>query len=184
MDGSGSRAPRAFAAYLATLTLVAACSYGNATGATRARAELDNPPDSLRTGASVHARHAPQPRGTVTGAVSDLDLLDRSRRPQVRSLADLLQGRIAGLSVEPTIGGGVSMRVRGAGASLSGGDPLVIVDGDPLPSLAPVLSGFLSSIEPGDVVRVVVLKDASATAVYGTRGRNGVVLITLRHSGH
>ena len=170
MDGFGSRAPRAFTAYMATLTLVAACSYGNATGATRARDALGNPPDSLRTSA------------TVTGAVSDLDLLDRSRRPQVRSLADLLQGRIAGLTVEPTVGGGVSMRVRGAGASLGGGDPLVVVDGDPLPSLSPVLSGFLSSIDPGDVVRVVVLKDASATAVYGTRGRNGVVLITLRHA--
>ena len=162
MKGSSSRAPRAFTAYMAALTLVAACGYGNATGATRPAEPLEQ-------------------RVTVTGAVSTLDIADRSRRPQVRSLADLLQGRIAGLNVETTRGGGVSMSVRGA--SLSGGDPLVIVDGDPLPSVGPVFSGFLASIDPADVVRVVVLKDASSTAVYGTRGRNGVVLITLRHAG-
>ncbi|HEX8849739.1 MAG TPA: TonB-dependent receptor plug domain-containing protein [Gemmatimonadaceae bacterium] len=182
MQGSGSRAPRAFTAYVATLALVA-CSYGGATGATRPAEPLAGAADSLPADADADAAFTRQQRGTVTGAVSAFDIADRSRRPHVRSLADLLQGRIAGLSVETTRGGGVSMSVRGAGAALSGGDPLVIVDGDPLPSVGPVFSGFLASIDPADVVRVVVLKDASSTAVYGTRGRNGVVLITLRHAG-
>jgi TonB-dependent SusC/RagA subfamily outer membrane receptor len=167
---------------VATLTLLAACSYGGATGAARTGDPLDRAGDTLRTGGRVAHVGSGRPGEAATGAVSSLDLTDRSRRPQVRSLADLLQGRIAGLSVEPTRGGGVSMRVRAAGASLGGGDPLVIVDGDPLPSLGGVLPGFLASVDAADVVRVVVLKDASATAVYGTRGRNGVVLITLRHS--
>lgn len=183
MKGSGSRAPRAFTAYMATLTLVAACGYGNATGATRPADPLGGGRDSASASADANAAIARQQRGTVTGAVGSLDITDRSLRPHVRSLADLLQGRIAGLNVETTRAGGVSMSVRGAGASLGGGDPLVVVDGDPLPSVGPVFSGFLSSIDPADVVRVVVLKDASATAVYGTRGRNGVVLITLRHAG-
>lgn len=162
-----------------TLVVVTGCSSAMATnrpGLSDGVAQLE---DSLSTQTSVDLGYLRQSRATITGAVSSLSLTDGPRRPQVRSLADLLQGRIAGLLVQPTRDGGTSLRVRGGGGYI-GAAPLVVIDGDPLPSGA-ALEGFLNSIDPNDVVRVDVLKDVSATAIYGTRGSNGVVLITLRH---
>lgn len=116
-----------------------------------------------------------------TSAGSSLQLGSESCRMHVRSLTDLLQGRIAGLDVARRADGGVTMRVRGANSAF-GDEPLVVIDGDPLPG-GPALAGFLSAINPDDVIRVQLLKDVSATAIYGPRGTNGVVLISLRH-GH
>lgn len=163
---------------LATLLVVTGCTYATATqpmlsnGVARVQ-------DSLSMSASVDLGYYSEPRATITGAVSSVSLADGSRRPYVRSIAELLQGRIAGLSAQVTRGGGVSLRVRGGGGEI-GAAPLVIVDGDPLPSGA-ALESILQGIDASDVVRVDVLKDISATAIYGTRGSNGVVLITLRH---
>lgn len=118
----------------------------------------------------------------ASAATSTLVLADQSRRPQVGTLVELLQGRIAGLTVEHVAGGGVALRLRGPG-SMYGNEPLVVVDGDPLPGGA-MLSDFLMAIPPGDVVRVEVLRDVAASAIYGPRGTNGVVLISLRHATH
>lgn len=126
------------------------------------------------------ASSAATPRATAPQDVATLQLPDRSRRPQVATLADLLQGRVAGLSVDRTVGGGIALQVRGPG-NMHGSEPLVVVDGDPLPGGA-ALSGILLSIPPSDVVRVRLVKDPSETAVYGSRGANGVLLITLRHA--
>lgn len=164
---------------LTMVWIVTGCSYATATQPPRAGEPLARATDSL-TLSSVDLGYARQPRATMTGAVSSLSLADASRRMNGRTLADLLQGRIAGLSVQQTRGGGISMRVRGGGGEI-GAAPLVVVDGDPLPS-GWALESLLDGIVPGDVVRVDVLKDVSATAIYGTRGSNGVVLITLRHA--
>jgi len=161
------------------LVAVAGCTSVAATQRPRPSDSAARLEDSLSTQGSVDLGYVRQSRGTITGAVSSLSLADGSRRSHVRSLADLLQGRIAGLSVQNTAGGGISMRVRGGGGDI-GAAPLVVIDGNPLPSGA-ALESFLEGIDPNDVVRVDVLKDVSATAIYGTRGSNGVVLITLRH---
>jgi len=163
---------------LATTVVITSCSYATATRPAPASEGVTRLQDSLRTNASVDLGYYSQERGTITGAVSSVSLAS-SRRPYVRSLAELLQGRVAGLSVESSRSGGISMRVRGGGGEI-GAAPLVVVDGDPLPSGA-ALESILGGIDPNDVVRVDVLKDISSTALYGTRGSNGVVLITLRH---
>jgi len=162
-----------------TLVIATGCSYATTNQPPRPSESLRRAADSVML-STVDLGYAPQSRATITGAVSSLSINDGARRPYVRSLADLLQGRIAGLSVVPTRGGGISMRVRGGGGEI-GAAPLVVIDGDPLPS-GSALEGFLEGIDPNDVVRVDVLKDVSATAIYGTRGSNGVVLITLRHA--
>jgi TonB-dependent SusC/RagA subfamily outer membrane receptor len=166
----------------ATLVAITGCSYATATETAEYGNPLARVQDSLATRTSVDLGYLRQPRGTITGAVSTFSIADGARRMHVRTLAELLQGRIAGLVVEATRSGGVSMRVRGGGGEY-GGAPLVVVDGDPLPAGVP-LASQLASINPADVVRVDVLKDVSATAIYGTRGSGGVVLITLRHSAH
>ena len=163
---------------LTTLVVITGCSYATSNQPPRLSESLARTADSAAL-STVDLGYAPQSRATITGAVSSLSLGNGPRRTYVRSLADLLQGRIAGLSVQPTRGGGISMRVRGGRGDI-GAAPLVVVDGDPLPS-GSALEGLLQGIDPNDVVRVDVLKDVSATAIYGTRGSNGVVLITLRH---
>ena len=165
-------------ASVTALVIVTGCSYATVTQAPRLSGPLARAADSAMM-ASVDIGYAPQPRATITGAVSSLSLEHATRGPQGRSLVNLLQGRLPGLLVEPALSGGVSMRVRGGGGDF-GASPLVVVDGDPLPA-GTALESFLAAINPDDVVRVDVLKDVSSTAIYGTRGSSGVVLITLRH---
>ena len=92
------------------------------------------------------------------------------------SIGHMLQGRAAGVvvqqnSAEP--GGGLTIRIRGGNSINGGNDPLIVVDGF-------VGAGDLNSINPNDVASVEILKDASATAIYGARGANGVILITTK----
>jgi TonB-dependent SusC/RagA subfamily outer membrane receptor len=163
---------------LACLTLAGACSYAT-TGAPRFGPTHAAVPDSLSTLTNLDLGYFTQPRSEITGAVSSVAFANNSRRGQVGSLVQLLQGRIAGLIAESSTSGGVSLRVRGGGG-FYGAAPLVVIDGDPLPA-GVALENLLSGVDPADVVRVDVLKDISATAIYGTRGSAGVVLITLRH---
>lgn len=105
----------------------------------------------------------------------------------------LIQGKAAGITITPTNGepgGGVSVRVRGGTSISSGNEPLYVIDGMPvqngnsLPGGEGETSGSqrnpLSRLNPNDIESITVLKDASATAIYGARGANGVVLITTK----
>jgi TonB-dependent SusC/RagA subfamily outer membrane receptor len=94
------------------------------------------------------------------------------------NLAEMLNGRIAGLEVLRRGDGSFSLRVRGARSFTGDAEPLVVVDGMMYGSTS--AADLLSVLSPRDVKRVDVLKDAGATAVYGSRGANGVVLITTR----
>jgi len=105
---------------------------------------------------------------------------DDWRRPQVNGIEDLLTGRIAGVVVDRGLDGSPSIRIRGVGA-FRNSEPLVVVDGFPLPTTMP-LRTVLSGINPNDVMRIDVLKDASSAAIYGSRAGNGVLLITTRHA--
>lgn len=130
----------------------------------------------------------------ATGSVETLKAKDFNRGV-VTSPQQLLQGRVAGVNVvaasgEP--GGATSIRIRGATSIRAGNNPLVVVDGVPLDSrnTSPGGSdgGFGSSgatnplefINPEDIASIDVLKDASATAIYGSRGANGVILVTTK----
>lgn len=134
-------------------------------------------------------------KSDLTGAVSSVKPEDLNKGSIV-SVDQALQGRVAGVrinqaSVEP--GGGVNIRIRGAGSISAGNQPLYVVDGLPLNG-GNMLSGGggadipgngvprnpLNSINPNDIASIEILKDASATAIYGSRGANGVILITTK----
>ena len=94
------------------------------------------------------------------------------------NIEEMLNGRIAGLEVTRRGNGTFSLRVRGARSFGGDAEPLVVVDG--LMYGTAVAGDVLATMSPQDIRRVDVLKDAGATAVYGSRGVNGVVLITTR----
>ena len=118
-------------------------------------------------------------RSNTANAVSTLEEpeLDRMR---VGRIEEMLVGRVAGLEVVQLSGGDFSLRIRGRTTILGSDEPLVILDGMPLQQGG--LSRSLAAISPSDVSRIEVLKDAGATAFYGIRGANGVILITTKRA--
>lgn len=135
-----------------------------------------------------------QSRRDLTGAVTTVTAEEFNQGPIV-SPQQLIQGKIAGVNIGVTSGepgAGQTITVRGPGSIRSGNSPLFVIDGVPLdngatgPSTPDV--GFGSSsplnpmnfINPNDILTIDVLKDASATAIYGSRGANGVIIITTK----
>ncbi|KKM15709.1 hypothetical protein LCGC14_1693300, partial [marine sediment metagenome] len=116
-------------------------------------------------------------REDLTGSISTVDTEPLEDIP-ANSIERVLQGRVAGLQISTPSqdpGAGATVRIRG-GSSLRGSNsPLVVVDGFPLGD-----AGDLKQINPADIERVEVLKDASASAIYGSRGANGVIIITTK----
>lgn len=124
-----------------------------------------------------------------TGSVSSITS-DVIENQPVNDPISALQGRISGLMITSTsgmAGSGYSVRIRGENSIKQGNDPLYIIDG--VPFISDALNTFeganglqnpLSSINPNDIARIDVLKDADATAIYGSRGANGVILITTK----
>lgn len=135
----------------------------------------------------------------LTGSVSDLKGKEISYQP-VSNVMGVLQGQIPGLYVQQTTGlpgGGYRIRLRGKNSIESACDPLILVDGIPIPSVsfkedyintignsaplgANVAASPLNLLSINDIASVEILKDADATAVYGTRGANGVILINSK----
>ncbi|MET1054473.1 MAG: TonB-dependent receptor [Pedobacter sp.] len=124
-----------------------------------------------------------------TGAVASVTSKDIASQPVSDPLA-ALQGRVAGLDISGSngySGSAYTVRLRGINSITGGNDPLYIVDGVPFGSAtlnqfsgANGSSSPLNSINPADIDRIDVLKDADATAIYGSRGANGVILITTK----
>ena len=117
-----------------------------------------------------------QRRSDLTGSISTLSAKAYKDQPVVNA-SSALQGRVAGVSVTNNSGapgGGVKIRIRGANSVNASNDPLYVVDGIALSS------NGLADINVNDIESMEVLKDASATAVYGSRGANGVILITTK----
>ncbi|HEU5175531.1 MAG TPA: SusC/RagA family TonB-linked outer membrane protein [Gemmatimonadaceae bacterium] len=119
----------------------------------------------------------------VTGAVATVTP-DQFNTGRVVSAEELIQGKVPGVQVvtsgEP--GGGVTVRVRGGTSINASNEPLYVVDGVPLPVGGGLSSGRnpLNFLNPDDIESITVLKDASATAIYGSRGANGVVLVETK----
>ncbi len=116
-----------------------------------------------------------QKKKDVTGAVVSVSEKALKEVP-VANLQQALQGRAAGLEAQSTStspGAGTQIRVRGVRTINGSSDPLIILDGIPY-------DGSLSDINPNDIASVDILKDASATVIYGSRGSNGVILLTTK----
>jgi TonB-dependent SusC/RagA subfamily outer membrane receptor len=105
---------------------------------------------------------------TVNGA--------QMREANVQSIEEYLNGRVPGLRVERDEQGRLSLRIRGNASAMS--EPLLIIDDMQVPGGGN--SDALRSLNPREILRVEVLKDASQTAMYGSRGANGVVIVKLR----
>ncbi|HRO46716.1 SusC/RagA family TonB-linked outer membrane protein [Agriterribacter sp.] len=115
-----------------------------------------------------------QKKSDITGALSSVKGGDLTKLPTQR-VDQALQGRAAGVMVQNTDGapgGNAMIRVRGGNSITGGNNALVVVDG--------IQGVNISTINPNDVESLEVLKDASATAIYGARGANGVILITTK----
>lgn len=117
-----------------------------------------------------------QKRKDVTGSVASVSAAQIEKVP-VTNVGQSLQGRAAGVQItnnDAAPGGNISVLIRGVGSLASGGnDPLYVIDGYPT-------TGGINNINPNDIATIDVLKDASATAIYGIRAANGVVIITTK----
>lgn len=125
-----------------------------------------------------------QSRKDVTGAVGTVKMANVAEI-KTASLDLKLAGQLAGVTVNQvtgTPGGGVAINIRGAGSVGAGDDPLYVVDGFPLSPEFDQYSNPLSTINPDDIESINVLKDAASTAIYGSRGANGVILITTKRA--
>lgn len=118
----------------------------------------------------------------ITGAVSTIGSEQIKDQPVV-SIDQAIAGQMAGVQVTQATGapgGGASVRIRGAGSLSAGNEPLYVVDGFPVTNDFDQRNNPLNTINPNDIDNIQVLKDASATAIYGSRGSNGVILITTK----
>ena len=113
------------------------------------------------------------PRDSATVVRND------DRRPN-DSVEEMLEGRIAGVSVSRTPDGGIAVRIRGGSSAYGNSAPLYIVDGM---AVQPGPNGALTGITPQDIASIRVLKDAADIAMYGSRGANGVIVIKTKRAG-
>ena len=114
-------------------------------------------------------------RKDVTGAVAGISQKDIKSRPVTNAL-EAMQGKVAGVDITSTERPGQlgNITIRGVRSLTASNSPLFVVDGIPL------ITGGIESINPSDIETIDVLKDASATAIYGSRGANGVVIVTTK----
>ncbi|WP_346857415.1 TonB-dependent receptor [uncultured Draconibacterium sp.] len=116
-----------------------------------------------------------QTKRSMTGSIQNLNAEELTDMP-VPQVAQKLQGKLAGVQITQTTGtpgSGMSVRIRGQASISAGNSPLYVVDGTPI-------VGDLNSLNPNEIESISVLKDASSTSLYGSRGANGVVLITTK----
>ena len=122
-------------------------------------------------------------KNDLTGSVTAIKP-DEMNKGLVTNAQDLMQGKIAGVNVTSgggTPGGGATIRIRGGSSLNASNDPLVVIDGLAMDNQGVKgLANPLSMVNPADIETFTVLKDASATAIYGSRGSNGVIIITTK----
>ncbi len=114
-------------------------------------------------------------RSDITGAVGSVSS-DELVEKGTTSVLEAMQGKVAGVDITTTSakpGGGIDIQIRGQN-SLESGSPLYVVDG--------IVTGDIDFLNPSDIQKIDILKDASSTAIYGSRGSNGVVIIETRNA--
>ena len=116
-------------------------------------------------------------KSDVTGALSSVSA-EQLKAVPVQSISQALQGRAAGVDIAQNgarPGENPVIRIRGNRSLIGGNDPLIVMDGIPLPE-----GSSLNDFNPGEVESIEILKDASSAAIYGSRGANGVILVTTK----
>ncbi len=130
--------------------------------------------DVVSLGEVVVVGYGTQKKTDLTGAVTSIKVNDIASFPVPR-VDQALQGRSSGvyvLNTDGSPGGNTMIRIRGLNSINGGNEPLVVIDG--------LQGGNINSLNPNDIASIEILKDASATAIYGSRGANGVILITTK----
>ncbi len=162
----------------------------------KTRIDIQLEPDVISLGEVIAIGYGTMKKSDLTGSVSNLSG-EKLKESIVINPDQLMQGKVAGVQVQANSGApgaANSIRIRGASSISNTNEPLYIIDGIPVSGEGTETSGFdwsggsngqdfvnpLSSIAPGDIVSIDVLKDASATAIYGASGANGVVIVTTR----
>ncbi|MEJ7829474.1 MAG: TonB-dependent receptor plug domain-containing protein [Segetibacter sp.] len=128
-----------------------------------------------------------QRKKDITGAVASLST-ERFKDQPVSNVEQALKGQVAGVQVSQNSGSpsaGVNIKIRGTSSITAGNEPLFVIDGFPISAgdrgKGAIENGNpLNTINPNDIESIDILKDASATAIYGSRGSNGVVIITTK----
>ncbi|GGM90113.1 SusC/RagA family TonB-linked outer membrane protein [Dyadobacter beijingensis] len=121
-----------------------------------------------------------QEKKDLTGAISSIAAKDIVKTP-VSGFDQALQGQVAGLQISSSSGapgGNTNILIRGIGSISGGNEPLFVIDGFPVSGAG--VGNPLNTISPNDIESIDVLKDASATAIYGSRGSNGVIIVTTK----
>jgi len=122
-------------------------------------------------------------KSDLTGAVTSVTAKE-FQKGNIASSEQLLMGKVTGLQVTSSggaAGGGSTIRIRGGASLNASNDPLIVIDGVPVESNGLAGSAnLLNTINPNDIESISVLKDASATALYGSRASNGVLIITTK----
>ena len=159
--------------------------YGTVTMPVPANGKLNiqMQPEDTQLGEVVAIGYGTKRKGDLTGSISSVSEKDFNGGV-VSSPEQLINGKVAGVQItngggSPT--GGSTIRVRGGASLNASNDPLIVLDGVPLEAGGISGSGnFLSLINPADIESMSVLKDASSTAIYGSRASNGVIIITTK----
>jgi TonB-linked SusC/RagA family outer membrane protein len=121
-------------------------------------------------------------RKDLTGSVGTVSITDLQKAP-VKTFDEALAGRVAGVQVnssEGQPGSGIDITIRGNNSITQSNYPLFVIDGFPIESAGDQAVNPLNTIDPNDIESIDVLKDASATAIYGARGANGVIMVTTK----
>jgi TonB-dependent SusC/RagA subfamily outer membrane receptor len=126
----------------------------------------------------VQVGYGEQSREQAGGAVQSATA-EQLRNVKARQVEELLEGRFPGVDVIRTPGGGFSIRIRSVSTLLGNQEPLYVVNGIPV-DVEP--GRGLDWLNPADIARIDVLKNAPETTMYGVRGANGVILITTKRS--
>ncbi len=138
--------------------------------------EIQLSPDLKYLDEIVVVGYGTQRKGDLTGSISSISTKELNSYPVFDAVAGL-QGKTAGVQVIQNSGkpgGNISVRIRGGNSLLGNNEPLYVVDGF-------AITGSPESLNPQDIESIEILKDASASAIYGSRGANGVVLITTKN---
>ncbi len=125
---------------------------------------------------SVSIGYGRQSTRNTTGAIQEIQAGSHGTQ-QYATVADMLEGRVAGLEVLRSAGG-ISLRLRGTTSLTGNNEPLLVIDGQMVTPDG--TSNALLALAPADIDRIDVLKDAGSTAIYGVRGSNGVIEIFTR----
>jgi TonB-dependent starch-binding outer membrane protein SusC len=145
---------------------------------------LQMKPSAKSLGEIVVIGYGTQRKGDLTGSISNVSTKDFNKGI-ISSPEQLINGKISGVQIMSNSGSptsGSTIRIRGGASLNASNDPLIVLDGVPLEAggISGNSSNFLSLINPNDIESITVLKDASSTAIYGSRASNGVIIITTK----